>query len=376
MRRTALLLAIGILAALIAAPSSAALLEGPSAGGLSTDNVEFVRHVPYVTDGVGGRLIDGWFYANDQNKVMIFDISTPEDPQLTGFVPMPQEVYLSREDLDGNGEILIVSNTVNRALMIINVEDKTNPQIVAQLAGATSHTSSCVLDCRYVYNSNGQIIDVRDPADPKLLEEKWTDGMPAGGSHDVEEVAPGLVLTASQPIMLLDIRKDPRHPKLLAVGEQPKDGRFIHTPRWPGAKDKFLLMAGETNANITCDESSAAFMTWDASKWKKTHTFTMIDEYRATNGTYADGKPPASLSCSTHWHEAHPDFRNGGLVASAMFEHGTRFIDVSPKGKIEEIGWFLPFAGSTSAVYWITDEILYTVDYNRGIDVLRFTGKV
>jgi hypothetical protein len=380
MKRIPLMVAMALAAAvLVVSPSSASVfsaLDGPSAGGLSSDNVEFVRHVPLAQDGVGGRLIDGWFYANDQNKIMIFDIKNPEDPQMVGFLPMPQEIYLSREDIDGNGEILIVPNTVGGTLYIVSVEDKTNPQIISQVDGANSHTSSCVLNCKYVYNSNGQIIDLRDPANPKLAKEKWTEGMPSTGSHDVEEVAPGRVLVASQPIMYLDVRKDPLHPKLLAVGEQNEDGRFIHTPRWPGGKDKFLLMAGETNITPQCNESSAAFMTWDATKWKKTGTFTMIDEYRATNGTYADGRPPADLSCSTHWHEANPKFKNGGLVASAMFEHGTRFIDVSDKGKITEIGWFLPFAGSTSAVYWITDEIVYTLDYNRGIDVIRWTGKL
>ena len=357
----------------IAGPGNAL---GPSAGGLSSDNVEWIRHIPLSQDGVGGRLIDGWFYANDQNKIMIFDVKNPEDPQMVGFLPMPQEVYLSREDLDGNGEILIVPNTFTSSLNIVSTEDKTNPQIIGELPGATSHTSSCVLNCRYVYNSNGQIIDLRDPANPKLAKEKWGEGLPATNAHDVEEVAPGRVLTASQPVMLLDVRKDPLHPKLLAVGEQPEGGRFIHTPRWPGGKDKFLLLAGETNVKPQCDEASAAFMTWDASTWKKDHTFRMIDEYRASNGTYADGSPPADLSCSTHWHEAHPQFHNGGLVVSAMFEHGARFIDVSSTGKIKEIGWFLPFAGSTSAVYWITDEIAYTLDYNRGIDVLRFTGEL
>ena len=380
MKKIALLLVMALASAGLMVPSSSAsvfsTLDGPSAGGLSSDNVEWIRHIPLAVDGVGGRLIDGWFYANDQNKIMIFDIKNPEDPQMVGVLPMPQEVYLSREDLDGNGELLIVPNNPRGTLYIVSTEDKTNPQIIGELPGASSHTSSCILDCRYVYNSNGQIIDLRDPSNPKLAKEKWGEGLPATSAHDVEEVAPGRVLTASQPIMLLDVRKDPLHPKVLAVGEQPKDGRFIHTPRWPGGKDKFLLMAGETNANVTCDESSAAFMTWDASKWKKTHTFTMIDEYRATNGTYADGSPPASLSCSTHWHEAHPQFHNGGLVVSAMFEHGARFIDVSDKGKISEIGWFLPLAGSTSAVYWITDEIAYTLDYNRGIDVLRWTGKL
>lgn len=377
-KRVSLLLATLLLAAASVGSSSAAVPErvyGPSTGGLSTDNVEFIRHIPFATNGVGGRLIDGWFYANDQNKIMIFDVSTPEDPQLTGVLPMPQEWLLSREDLDGNGKILIVPNTVTGTLYIVDVEDKSNPTIIAELPGAQSHTSSCVLDCRWVYNSNGAIIDLRDPAKPKLMKEKWGEGKPATSAHDVEEVAPGLVLTASQPIMLLDARKDPRHPKVLAAGGN-KDGRFIHTARWPGGKDKFLLMAGETNFKVQCDEASAAFMTWDASKWKRTKTFTMIDEYRMSNGTYVDGSPPANLSCSTHWHEAHPKFRNGGIVAAAFFEHGTRFIEVSSKGKIKEVGWFLPHAGSTSAAYWITNEIVYTLDYNRGIDVLRFTGNV
>jgi hypothetical protein len=116
-------------------------------------------------------------------------------------------------------------------------------------------------------------------------------------------------------------------------------------------------------------------MTWDASKWRKTHTFTMIDEYRMINGTYVDGNPAVNqVGCSSHWHEAHPDFANGGIVAAAFFEHGTRFIDVSSKGKIKEVGWFMPAAGSTGAVYWINDEIVYAVDYNRGIDILRWKG--
>lgn len=380
MKRIAILLASLTAAASLMAPQGLAAvpedLYGPSAGGLSTDNVEWIGHIPLSTNGVGGRLIDGWFYANDQNKIMIFDVKTdPENPALTGILPMPQEWLLSREDIDGNGNILIVPNTVTGRLYVIDVEDKGNPQIIAEAPGGQSHTSSCVLDCKWVYNSNGAIIDLRDPANPKLMKERWGDGKPATSGHDVEEVAPGLVLTASQPIMLLDARKDPRKPKLLALGSN-EDGRFIHTPRWPGGKDKFLLMAGETNFRVQCNESSAAFMTWDATKWKKTKTFTMIDEYRMANGTHVDGSPAANLSCSSHWHEANPKFRNGGLVAAAFFEHGTRFIDVSDKGKIKEVGWFLPHAGSTSAVYWITDKIAYTLDYNRGIDILKFTGKV
>ncbi len=32
-----------------------------------------------------------------------------------------------------------------------------------------------------------------------------------------------------------------------------------------------------------------------------------------------------------------------------------------------------PVGGQASVSYWITDEIVYTVDYNRGLDILRFS---
>ncbi|MGH2695062.1 MAG: LVIVD repeat-containing protein [Actinomycetota bacterium] len=379
MRKTAIL-GLAVLLAGVVVPADA----GPSHGGISSNNVEFIRHIPISIDGVGGRVVGKWFYTNDQNKIMIFDISKPEDPQLTGVLPMPQEWLFSREDLDTNGEILIMPNTAGAGsvppdglgtLYVIDVEDKSNPQIVGTAPGG-QHTQSCILDCRWAYGSDGAIHDLRNPAKPKRLKKKWGEGLPAQGGHDVEEIAPGIVLTATQPIMLLDVRKNPTEPKLLALGAN-DDGRFIHTVRWArGTKDKFIVAGGETNFRARCGENNGAFMTWDASNWRKTRTFNMIDEYRMKNGTYTDGNPTVNQGgCSSHWLEPHPDFRNGGIVAVAFFEHGTRFIDVSPTGKIKEIGYFMPWAGSTGAAYWVTDKIVYAVDYNRGIDILRFKGK-
>ncbi len=115
-------------------------------------------------------------------------------------------------------------------------------------------------------------------------------------------------------------------------------------------------------------------MTFDAAAFKKTRTFKMIDEFIMGTGLPTEGKMPAVLYCG-HWFDVHPRYRNGGVVAMAWYENGTHLFDVSPKGKIEHIGYFLPAVGSTSAEYWITNEILYTVDYNRGIDIIRFTGK-
>jgi len=359
----------------------------PTPNGIASTNVEHVRHVPLAQNGVGGRLIGKYFYMNDQNKIMIFDVADPENPEMVGSLLMPQEWQFSREDLDGNGKILVVPNTASgvndgtppdgsptNAVYIVDVEDKTNPRIISKINGPAQHTYSCVLGCKWAWGSDGSIIDLRDPAAPVLLEEKWSTGKPASASHDVEEVAPGLVMTATQPLMLLDARKSPTAPKLMALGERNEDGRYMHGTRWPHSmKDRFLLAAGETTFNGRCSDTSGAFMTWDTRNWKKTHTFKLIDEYRVVNGMYVDGNPVAQRNCTAHWFEEHPGFRNGGYVAGAFYDHGTRFFEVSGKGKISEAGFFMTYAGQASAAYWITDELVYVVDYNRGLDILRFT---
>jgi hypothetical protein len=101
----------------------------------------------------------------------------------------------------------------------------------------------------------------------------------------------------------------------------------------------------------------------------------MIDISRPNNGILFDGNPPANaLGCSAHWLEASPSFNNGGVFAEGYYEHGTRFFYVNGAGKLREVGFFVPFGGSTSAAHWITDRIVYVIDYTRGIDILRWKG--
>jgi hypothetical protein len=118
-------------------------------------------------------------------------------------------------------------------------------------------------------------------------------------------------------------------------------------------------------------------MTFSTKGWRSSHSVTLLDTYRVKNGTYADGSPAVNaLGCSAHWFQEHETFRNGGLVAVGYYEHGTRFLDVAPTGKIKEAGYFMPYGGSTSAAYWVTKNLVYAVDYTRGIDILRWKGKV
>jgi hypothetical protein len=118
-------------------------------------------------------------------------------------------------------------------------------------------------------------------------------------------------------------------------------------------------------------------MTWDASRVGRTHTFRMLDEKRLPNGTYTDGKPAVNaLGCSSHWFEPNPTFDNGGIVAQGFYEHGTRFWRIGRHGGIHPAGYFEPLAGSTSAAHWVTRRIVYAIDYTRGFDVLKYTGRL
>lgn len=342
------------------------LMLGPTTGGFASDNVEHISHIPINLDSAGARLFGKYFYITTSNSLTIYDVSEPEAPQRLGFLPMVQQPYFAEEDVDTNGRILLIS-TFN-GLNVVDVEDKSNPTVIGELAGVDEHTFSCILGCKWAYGSEGAIVDLRDPAAPKQVGD-WTEGLNIGNTHDVTEVRPGFVLTSTQPMYLLDVRK-PDAPKVLAQSEQKSD--YMHANLWPNKmKDRFYL-AGTESMGPTCDESDGALLTYSTTNWKKTKTFTIIDEFRVQNGLPTDGDAAANLYC-THWFDVRPGFRNGGEVAMGWYEHGTRFFEIDGKGQIEEIGWFVPYAGSTSATYWITKDILYAVDYNRGIDILRFT---
>ncbi|HVF54193.1 MAG TPA: hypothetical protein VNC78_11410 [Actinomycetota bacterium] len=347
---------------------------GP-AEGFNSANVEYIRHIPFeVATATGAKVIGNYLYVTSWKNFSIYDVSDPLNPTLVG-TPVPFGFKFENEDVATNGKIMLFSESLPQSILHVwDVEDKSNPVQIAALSGAGQHTTDCILDCKYSYGSAGAISDLRDPSNPELVGN-WGEGMPSTGSHDVNEVAPGLVLTSSRPIMLLDARKNPTKPKLLAVGDDEAITGGIHSNSWPRkAKDDFVLFSSESNATGRCSGTNGAFMVWDATHYKKDKTFSLVDIYQLSNGTFSDGSPPVNgLGCSAHWFQERPDFRNGGIVALGSYEHGTRFVEISKKGKISEVGYFLPNGGSTSAAYWLTNEIVYAVDYTRGIDVLRFT---
>jgi hypothetical protein len=362
-----------VTATLVAVAQAGALLPLASSArtGVASDNVTYIKTVP-IDAGFpsGARRVGKYLYVAGVRQLSIYDVTDPLNPQLMSSTPIGAQPF--NEDVDTNGKILLTSEDSGRDMLHVwDVSDKRNPSQIAELGGMNDHTYTCVLGCKWAYGSRGSVIDLRDPGNPQLAGQ-WA-SLPGSDGFDATEVAPGLVLTSTRVIQLLDARKDPAHPTLVASGTT-SDRRLIHSNLWPrSGRDKFFLVQGETPFSGRCNANSGAFMTWDASTWRTSHSFRLIDEFRVANGTYTDGNPAAgAFGCTTMWFDDHPAFRDGGLVVSAFFEHGTRFLSIDKKGQIEEVGYFMPAAGSTIATYWITDEIVYAIDISRGIDILRF----
>ncbi|HWC14715.1 MAG TPA: hypothetical protein VG929_08975 [Actinomycetota bacterium] len=363
-----------------------ALLPGAHAGpgphGVTSDNVEHVGFLPFNAGTATGASFfskgkDDYMVVTSWRDFAIYNINDPVKPVEESRVPFGFK--FENEDVSTNGRIMLFSESLpGNILHVWDIEDVTNPVQISQVKGAGDHTTSCILDCKWAYGDSGHITDLRNPAKPVLMKEKWGDGMPPhGGNHDVTEVAPGLVLTSTNPMLFLDARKDPVHPKFLAMSEQMP--AFVHSNLWPrNAKDNFALSTGETwTPPKQCGESSAGLTSWSTKGWQKTKSLKKVDTWTASKGTQIDGNPIVSgpFGCSSHWFDTHPKWHNGGLVAAGWYNSGTRFLQVDGKGKISEAGYFLPNGGGTSAAYWVDSKIVYAVDYQRGIDILRYNGK-
>jgi hypothetical protein len=175
-------------------------------------------------------------------------------------------------------------------------------------------------------------------------------------------------------VTYLDARK-PLTPKVLATGPLPDD-RYTHGMAWPrGGQDRFVLGGSESGYGCTRPEEGTFFV-HDTKKVAKGEggvpAWTRTGDYTISAGLPTEGKAPTSELCG-HWFEAHPSFKDGGLVAMAWYGFGVRFLEVTKKGAVEERGFWQPLPGQSSAVYWVSPDTVWVTDYSaRGIDVLRF----
>jgi hypothetical protein len=404
----------GSLVLAAASPVDAQGVESPLAAcedHVATENVTCLGNIP-VGDGVGARVVGDHLYVTTTVGLTIFDITDPANPVQTG--SMTVDVQFENEEVPTNGEVLGISaqtpsvtletgfcpsGVLQGCLILFDVRDKAAPTQLATVLEAGDHTSSCLLDCTFMYGSEGSITDLRgifDGVEPQKLEVNWIEHIiaeegadPATDCHHQNEIRPGILLVACAPMYLLSVNAEdggsPTAPVVLGSVER-QDGTFapanspVHGVEWPrGGSDRIMLSGTESNGRPACADDNGAVSTFLVSGDRQdAPEFALADVFRLENGTIDDGNPVAGthqLGCSTHWFKPHPTFRDGGMVALGAYEHGTRFLQITSEGEIIEQGHFLPLRGATSAPHWAPDgRHVYAVDYERGLEILRWDG--
>ena len=394
-------------------------------GGYASCNVKWIEHINLNGgESIGATYVAAthtYYVTNFESGFYSFDTTNPLAPTLDQDLSIDLSAVTSgalistveNEETAVNANVAIVSRTPLLDAAIIDVSNPKSMKIVSTVLNADGHTMACLDDCLYAYSAYqpggtaGHILDLTNPA-AATLAGSWTPVVGNAMTHNLTEVHPGLVATASQPNSFLDTT-DPLNPKLLfslpttAPEAEPIDmgpaqaGHMGHSVIWPrqGA-DKFFLGQSEGIYVGLCGTYPADGRTlygYDTTGWQSTHTFGLTGAYTLVNGTNdqgaaggleavdSHGSPSTAVvgapeGCSAHWFDINPDFNNGGLVAMSSFAFGVRLLNVAANGQIQQIGWFVPSGlADTVGVRWITDRIAYLIDFETGgIDVIEYTG--
>ena len=389
----------------------------------STDNVEYLGRFPEHTGtGSGIPSEDGkLFYLTDPRGVYVYDTTDPADPVRLGSVPLYQSstgVALAQEDVDTNGEILLVDGAStpggSARLQVVDVSDPANLTVLSSVA-VTDHTWTCVSgsgaerqnSCAYAYGRTGHIVDLTDPSKPELLADTWRSSVDYGSrsnspyTHDLTEIRPGLVMTSGASAVVMDTT-DPTAPVYLSeIGDRDRFSSLgYHSVEWArDGHDRFLVLGTEIapaadplglTANLAgsdCEGEESVIETWDTSAFRDAlddyeatgdtgvfqgEMFTQTDTYSASGrGLFLEGKGAASQLYCAHWMEQHPDFRNGGLLAVAYYDRGTRFVEIDKDGIMTEQGWITAAEGYAGSPQWVSADVVYVMDYRRGLEVVR-----
>jgi hypothetical protein len=348
--------------------------------------------------------------------------------------PTRKLVFMSRDPRGFGGTL----TTGQSGFYIIDVQNPWQPRIVLFHPVPAGHTSTCIDDCKYLWTVGPY--STGTPGNDPAWSPQPPYALPRGGvplwATDIRDI--NHPFTYAQPIDLdrfdgqtsyvhsVDVD---RNGVAWVAGEGGDRGYWTTGRHWdpvrnqyrvataydpvpyaggvsaptPNAGDDFFAYfdhnaqhvtwklgdypAGDllliTNENITtCSQAGELKIesldgSFDGAGWRSTpqnpFRLKLVGHYTAW-GQEGSG---TSGSCSAHWFTV-----NGNIVAQAWYAQGTRFIDISDPAHPKQVGYFRVPSGTTgvttgsaSAPYW-HNGLIYVADYNRGVDVLRFNGKI
>jgi len=387
-----------VAAAIVPVPGSSSARNVPL-GGWTSERVEWIGNVT-VPDPVSAELHGRYLYVTNHAVFYVFNVGDPAEPRLVSETSLGSFAELPPSSIATNGRIALLITTMRNEephtpgrvfLRVLDVSDKKNVRELAALHSPIDPHWTCIDRCRWAYGSSGAIVDLRSPKKPRLIEHNWRRELTLNcdGSllctRGVTEVRPGLVVTGTAPMFLLDT-SDPARPHTVAQSNgEPYSGGLAAWPEGGSANHliSFNYLGSamprcELGGTVAPQGSSfdSAFATWSAAPWRAggTGMTQPRDVYRLSNGTYLDGDPVVGSSagwCGPVWFAVSPHYSRSGYVAIGASGHGLKFLQIDERGRIHERDWFLGIGANVQGVEWARDEVVYAIDENRGIDILR-----
>jgi len=402
------------------APSTAA----PPPGAISS-NVEYVTTLPEMAKAISVNFIGDTMFVSTQTGLFSYDVSNPRVPKLVG--ALPQEIWENEDvDVDPARKLVFISRdprpgpgmptanvTPKGSITVVDVSVPATMTVKSVAVVDASHTTSCVSRCQWLWSGGpsafaapvpphgtgwkGRPIfatDLRDPASPKACPEPIDLGRNDGATdyaHDVQVDRLGIAWVSGRggvrgywtegrhknPLTGKVETADGCHPIPYAGGgtELGSSGSLMHNawrnPSYSVDRRRGDLLIGtEENVTTSCETAGKAATfdlggSYNGAGWRgKGHRLRQL-------GTWTPEDADGATGCASAHYFAD---RGDGVLAWGFYGQGTRFLDVSNPRRIRQVGYFRPDGASTWGAYFHKGYV-FVADNNRGIDVIRFTGR-
>ncbi|SCE98308.1 hypothetical protein GA0074695_2661 [Micromonospora viridifaciens] len=337
--------------------------------------------------------------------------------------PKRKLVFLIRDPRGFGGTV----KTGQSGVYIVDVKNPWKPEVLPFHPIPAGHTATCINDCKYLWSVgpantgtpgqdpswNGvpvRVTDIHDIKHPYTFDRAVDLGRHDGVTdyvHSVDVDKDGIAWVSGEggvrgywtegnhydPVQKRNRVATAYDPVPYAggtvVATNPAGTDFFdffdhnayHNTEKLGDFEKGELLY-ITNENIkTCSQAGEFKIaslkgSYDGEGWRSTPEQPFRLELISHWSPWGKEGSATTGSCSAHWFTV-----NGNIVAQGWYGQGARFIDVSDPRNPTQVGYFRVPAGpgvtggSASAVYW-HNGLVYVADYNRGVDVLRFDGKL
>jgi LVIVD repeat-containing protein len=330
---------------------------------------------------ISARAVGSYLYVSALTGVSIYDVSDPRAPVRVGRLELPNA---QNEDVDVGSGLMLVSDDPfggRGILHVIDVRDPASPRLLSTYStwvpgmfdldspprrGGIGHTATCIQQCRYVWLAGSdagiEVVDLRDPEHPRRAGRfRAREAAGAMGTHDVQVDGSGLAWVAGGNGTAAYDASDPVHPKLVwrtnRQGSRPPLNKLIHHN---SVRLSRRVVAITEEAFSRGCRRAGTLQTWRIVRGGRLRPLD-------TFGVERD--PSARTLCSAHYFDA-----RDGLIAQGFYEQGVRLVDARRPRALRQVGYYVNrpglFWGALFAPTDPTGSTVYALDHSRGIDVL------